>query len=353
MPRALSSAEGEALQISGSLLKFASENVKDLPKQVVSTIMAAEDAKEANQWEEAIATEFWLAFNSLCTIIKPGTVDTIATNLREVPVPKWKVLLRLRQAGDRVSLAQKTARRYLESLSFLLILAVVLGCLVATTTRLSGEIEKLITTGNELTDKMVSETDELERALGSKDFNAAGADQQRGIASLQKEFEQLNYLLDQILQKNNVLTRLYSFGFSDAAYEKGTLEPAHKISDLRDAIKSYYVTRRDLAEHQLRTSVYIEMLGSSVLPIILGLMGACAYVVRSISEQIKEGTFSSTSPVRHQVRVLLGGLAGVVIGFGGVVSATTLSPSALAFIAGYAVEPVFATFDSIAEKFRR
>jgi uncharacterized membrane protein len=82
-------------------------------------------------------------------------------------------------------------------------------------------------------------------------------------------------------------------------------------------------------------------------------MGACAYVIRLISDQIKDSTFSTTAPTRHLVRVALGGLAGVVIGFGGVASAGSLSPSALAFIAGYAVEPVFATFDSIAAKFRQ
>jgi hypothetical protein len=45
-------------------------------------------------------------------------------------------------------------------------------------------------------------------------------------------------------------------------------------------------------------------------------------------------------------------LAGVAIGYGGVVTGTTPTGAALSFIAGYAIEPVFATFDSIAQKFR-
>jgi hypothetical protein len=44
----------------------------------------------------------------------------------------------------------------------------------------------------------------------------------------------------------------------------------------------------------------------------------------------------------------LAALLELVIGFGGIVNAGSLSSSALAFIAGYAVEPVFATLDSIA-----
>jgi hypothetical protein len=50
--------------------------------------------------------------------------------------------------------------------------------------------------------------------------------------------------------------------------------------------------------------------------------------------------------------IVLGGLPGVVNGYGGVANAVGLSPAALAFIAGYAVEPVFSTLDGIAAKFR-
>ena len=82
-------------------------------------------------------------------------------------------------------------------------------------------------------------------------------------------------------------------------------------------------------------------------------MGACSYIIRLISDQIKDSTFSSASPIRHQVRLALGGLAGIIIGFGGIFGIGGVSPSAAAFAAGYAVEPVFATLDNFAEKFRR
>ena len=88
------------------------------------------------------------------------------------------------------------------------------------------------------------------------------------------------------------------------------------------------------------------------VPILLGALGAATYVVRLISEEIRGTTFSRTSPIRHVMRIALGALAGVIIGFGGIVTGSGLSSAALAFIAGYAVEPVFSTLDGIAEKFR-
>lgn len=53
------------------------------------------------------------------------------------------------------------------------------------------------------------------------------------------------------------------------------------------------------------------------------------------------------------VRVALGALAGVAIGLGGFAPENGLSAAALAFLAGYAVEPVFATLDAFAAKFRQ
>jgi hypothetical protein len=52
----------------------------------------------------------------------------------------------------------------------------------------------------------------------------------------------------------------------------------------------------------------------------------------------------NTSPIRHFVRVALGALAGVAIGLGGFGPTNRLSAAALAFLAGYAVEPVFGRF---------
>ena len=350
MARPLTPSESEALTRCGGLLRFAAENTKDLPQTIVATISSAWDARDADTWDQEIATEFWLAFNSLCTLIKPVTMDTLSTNLREIPPPKWKFW---QKTAQPISLARRSARRYLILLLFLLCIAVILGFLVSTTTHLSSEIQKLIESGNQLTEKMVSEVDSLEPLIGQNNLSEAGADQQKVVALLQNQVQEQNYLLDQMLEKNRFMSSLASFGFSAAGFERGSLQPVNSIQELRDAVRNYYDVRRYVASYVLQASLSIGVISSSILPIILGLMGACAYVIRLISDQIKDTTFSTTSPIRHVVRVVLGGLAGVVIGFVGIANVGSLSPSALAFIAGYAVEPVFSTFDGIAEKFRR
>jgi hypothetical protein len=297
--------------------------------------------------DQQIAANFWVAFNSLCDLIKPVNINTLSTNLREIPIPKWKFW---RRGGPAVSLSERTARRYVFLLTLLLVVSVFLGFLVSTELRLREEIEDLISSGNDLTKQIAAETDALEPTSKTRSSPRPTADQ-KAIALLQNQLQELNYVLDRMGQKTHLMSRLISFGSFD--YQIGTLQPVDDIGELRDAVKNYYVFRRDVVQRLLSPPVTVSAISSSILPIILGIMGAGAYVVRLISEQIKGSSFSSTSPIRHRVRVALGGLAGVVIGFGGVATPGSLSPSALAFIAGYAVEPVFSTLDSIAEKFKR
>lgn len=349
MPRSMLPSETQALATAEILLRYAAENVKELPRATVATICGALDAQQANTWDEERATDFWCAFNSLCELVKPATVDTLMTTVAAAPPSKWAALFGSKKS---VSPSRRTATRYLYLLLFLLGVSVVLGFLVSTTTSLSSDVQNLIAQNDELTEKLRAETDQLEAAIGARDFASAPENHKPAIASIQARLKQQGYLLDQLLQKNLMMTKLLVFGLG-RTLDAGNFVQARDIKDVREAIRNYEIARTDVAGDRLNVQVGVGVITATLLPIVLGIMGACAYVVRLISDQIKDTTFSATSPIRHLVRVALGGLAGVVIGFGGVVTDIGLSSAALAFIAGYAVEPVFSTLDGIAEKFRR
>lgn len=348
MSRTVLPNEAQALATAEMLLRFAAEHAKELPRPTVATICSALDAQAANNWNEQIATDFWCAFNALCELIRPATVDTLTASFDAIPPPKWAFWITDPKPD---SISKRTAGRYLLLLMVLLGVSVVLGFLVSTTTGLSKESEKLIQQADDLTAQLNKTVDALV-LQGVKNFANAGERQQPDIATLQAQLKQQSNLLDQVLQKNLMMTKLLVFGLGNSL-DLGNFKPASNVEEVQEAIRNYETERRQVAGDRLYSQVLIGILTSTVLPIVLGIMGACAYVVRLISEQIKDTTFSASSPMRHLVRVALGGLAGVVIGFGGVVTEIGLSSSALAFLAGYAVEPVFSTFDGIAEKFRR
>jgi hypothetical protein len=90
-----------------------------------------------------------------------------------------------------------------------------------------------------------------------------------------------------------------------------------------------------------------------ILPILFGSIGAVAFILRTISEQIRASTFSSSSPTRHIRRTALGAMAGVVVGlFSDLSTKLSLLPLVVAFLAGYGVEAVFSMFDGFIAKFK-
>ena len=109
----------------------------------------------------------------------------------------------------------------------------------------------------------------------------------------------------------------------------------------------------DVLHIQEKAGLIVGVLGAYILPILFGTIGAVAYVIRTISEQINTTTFSTNSPTRHIMRAALGGMAGLVVGlFGDLSSKLSLSPLAIAFLAGYGVEAVFSMFDGLIAKFK-
>ena len=97
-----------------------------------------------------------------------------------------------------------------------------------------------------------------------------------------------------------------------------------------DNVRSYYLERRSVTAAQQLVYV-LNSLYTALVPLLLGAIGACTYVLRLMSQQIADTTFSSTSPIRHFVRVALGALAGVAIGLGGFAPENGLSAAAWRF----------------------
>ncbi|MFP8778131.1 hypothetical protein [Hydrogenophaga sp. RWCD_12] len=97
----------------------------------------------------------------------------------------------------------------------------------------------------------------------------------------------------------------------------------------------------------------ISRLNDVYLPLLLGFLGAHAYILRRMSREITERAFARGSSFNHIVRVGLGALAGLA-------STWLLTPEtvggnsfkalpvwALAFVAGYGIELVFAFMDRV------
>ena len=103
---------------------------------------------------------------------------------------------------------------------------------------------------------------------------------------------------------------------------------------------------------ELRASATVANLTGVLLPMLLGFLGACAYVFRDLDRQVRTWTLHRGAAAHGVMRLLLG------ITLGGLLSVfwtsntdpridgVSLSLAALAFLVGFGVEIVFQTLDT-------
>jgi hypothetical protein len=86
-----------------------------------------------------------------------------------------------------------------------------------------------------------------------------------------------------------------------------------------------------------------------VNPIVLGFLGACAYILRSILQGLAARTFVLRDGTSYVLRAILGMILGFMIPnlFLDKNAHLGLGAIAIPFLAGYAVEPMFAALDNI------
>lgn len=108
-------------------------------------------------------------------------------------------------------------------------------------------------------------------------------------------------------------------------------------------------------ERLFSAQMVLKRMDSIVLPMLLGLLGSYAFVLRSISQEIRQFAFEEYSVLHHVVRLALGAVAGVAAGW-------LLKPEqigllnsvpawVLAFVAGYGIELVFSFLDRLVGSF--
>lgn len=99
-----------------------------------------------------------------------------------------------------------------------------------------------------------------------------------------------------------------------------------------------------------RLDLMLRFLASYLLPLLYGLLGGCAFVLRKLSDEIEKYTRETRD--RYTLRLMIGSVAGLAVGWfirpgSGDVSLLSLPPLALAFLAGYGSDLFFALLDKI------
>jgi hypothetical protein len=105
-----------------------------------------------------------------------------------------------------------------------------------------------------------------------------------------------------------------------------------------------------------KLDMLLVFLSGYLLPMLYGLLGACAFVLRKLSDEIDKLTYANDARVRYSLRLNIGLLAGLAVGWfikpgPGDATLVSLSPLALAFVAGYSSDLFFVALDKIVQAF--
>lgn len=112
------------------------------------------------------------------------------------------------------------------------------------------------------------------------------------------------------------------------------------------------INRETSRQAQLAAQFALVILQSYLLPLLYGILGAGTSVLRCLSKEIVNETYTDEKGTRHLLRVSLGALAGILVGWFSFLmpdETTTfvgsISPLAIAFLVGYNIELFFAMMD--------
>lgn len=145
--------ESKALACSGALLRFAAENKSGLPSAVVTDIEAAWQAENSSTWDAQTAAKFWVAYDGLCSHLRPVTLDTFEATT--APIRSWLGWL----GHGPTTYARRWATVFLVFFMFLLLVSVGVSFFVAAAeTEISevGELTRSASETVEMMDKMLA-----------------------------------------------------------------------------------------------------------------------------------------------------------------------------------------------------
>lgn len=345
------------------LLHYATEQGLDVKIETISSIIKAKSCQQTKKWDTQSEIDFWMQFKSLSSLVKPVSVDSLFSTKR-ILIKEPNFIQRLLGQQKSLSYSRKSARMYM-----LWAMVVVIAMLTTQIFSLKGStLLSKIQNNN----KRISEIDyrvgELRLLLNSDPNNESAALERRRLESEKMQLDQeIKSSIDLLTPWVRTLRKFAVLGSRGVLKKDETATTANAVSistmnagpgfgppDMSTNIAE--IDMNDRINTIQESQNFTLILQLYILPLFYGLIGGFVFVLRTLSADIKTMTFSQNSKIKYSLRIILGTLAGLIVGllWGDIESQQitfleSLSTSAIAFIAGYAVEYVFNGLDRLAD----
>jgi hypothetical protein len=330
------------------MLAHAAEMGKDLNPDLVGTIASARDAYAHDRWTTDLTKQFWTAYSQLCAAIKPVTGDSLAACAGKGPA--------------------KTLAWYRTGTLYLAFLILPLSVIMFINTSISNEMSDRIKDNDALAvtlrDQLLTmpspaaRLDQPVQTPGSQPVLERPRNERDIVTALQQFATANRFLYGRAMLLNHFILNAEHdppFARSDDGKDVA-LELPVRLDDIPaagfDKIRTYQEIRAYSKNVQQMNLMIYGAITAYFLPILYALLGACAYALRSISEQTTARTYTPSSA--DFARIIIAVIAGLVVGlFNNFTQGISLSPLAIAFLVGYAVEVFFSFLDAFLQTLKK
>jgi len=303
------------------LLDYAAESGIALEPEMVETIVAAEAAEKLSPEDTVKAIA---AITSLSAKLQPVSAKT------------------LRACHDDADRTVKKYRRIAIALGLFLLVSSIFSF---ATSRLSTALQNDVTLANELAITLngVVMSPTSATPEGTATMNA----DTRNTTNLQQFLSTIRDMQRMSLQLNTfVFAPVPTFGRLEVDF------PVDLRREMGSKLPVFQEVRSFAKDVQERAALYYGALSNFLLPPLYAILGACAYLLRSFSEQMKSRTFlpSRTDSARFIIAAIGGGAVGL---FNNFTLGENFPPLAIAFLVGYATDIFFSFLDRFQQTFAK
>jgi len=343
-PESVVSAEIEKIVEDGQrLIRYIARDGKtELDPKLIQVIIDAKYKLAEKSWSQQDERDFLISYDQLTQSVYPVTVESIDAILPRVSNKK--------HVATRAEAAVAWYRRCTLFALLLLILTQVYWLL-----------------GNELRNNLQQIFDNREQTqLSLHQTDISDSQKEKLQAQLKIDNQKLDANYKMLLSWNKVWSMGGKFEDSLPQYFQAEYEQKKKLFeqqqqqqelDKLELTRSLHQVRITFFKHILSADFILISLQHYLLPLLYGLLGAFIYVLRDLLREIRQLTYTFDSEIRYRLRLTLGALAGMIIGWflkaeeaGAVAS---LSPMAMAFLMGYNVDVLFALMDKLIDNLKQ
>lgn len=323
---------------------IARDGGSELEPEITAVIIDSKYKAARNEWTEEVENRFMLNYDKLAKIVYPVTVESINAI---IPAQSHK-----KRLATKAELAVAWYRRY---------------TMIALLLLLISQIYWLF--GHDLLSNLKQTIEQKENMqLSLIDAGTNEQEKQKLIAQLGIQNQKLdaNYKLLLLWNKISYFDAQLSDELSkefQVEYElkKKALPPASVNHEQRLAELELDYNQHKIKilqfENILSAGFILQSLQEYLLPLLYGLLGAFIFVLRSLLREIKSLTYTFDSEIRYRLRLTLGALGGMIIGWflkpEESDALASLSPMAMAFLMGYNVDLLFSLMDRVIDNIRQ